>query len=159
MVTQTIHIGDCELLEHYFEKTDAANRRWQTAENRIPVIGLNAESAPINKRGVGHPMELPLHDLQGVGVLPAHHQNPGTSPPLTECRAAWTGLTPSAMNPTFQTIGGMNRVEGYNLADVEFTHWADAGENYMATTTMAGPGCRGATRACSTACGPWPRAA
>jgi Tannase-like family of unknown function (DUF6351) len=29
MVTQTIHIGDCELLEHYMDVTDAANPKWQ----------------------------------------------------------------------------------------------------------------------------------
>lgn len=130
MVTQTIHIGDCELLEHYFEKTDAANRRWQTAENRIPVIGLNAESAPINKAGSAAQWSFLYTIYRALGYSPPTTANPGTSPPLTECRAAWTGLTPSAMNPTFQTIGGMNRIEGYNLADVEFTHWADAGENY-----------------------------
>lgn len=130
MVTQTIHIGDCELLEHYFEKTDAANRRWQTAENRIPVIGLNAESAPINKAGSATQWSFLYTIYKALGYSPPTTKTPGTSPPLTECRAAWTGLTPSAMNPTFQTIGGMNRVEGYNLADVEFTHWADAGENY-----------------------------
>jgi len=130
MVTQTIHIGDCELLEHYFEKTDAANRRWRTAENRIPVIGLNAESAPINKSGSAAQWGGLYSIYTALGYSPPTTANPGTSPPLTECRAAWTGLTPSAMNPTFQTIGGMNRVEGYDLSEVEFTHWADAGENY-----------------------------
>jgi hypothetical protein len=130
MVTQTIHIGDCELLEHYFEKTDAGNRRWNRAENRIPIIGLNAESAPINKAGSAAQW-LGLYSIHRIfGYAPPSTTTPGTSPPLTECRAAWTGLTPSAMNPTFQTIGGMNRVEGYDLGNVEFTHWADAGENY-----------------------------
>ena len=28
MVTQTIHVGDCELLEHYMDVTDGANPKW-----------------------------------------------------------------------------------------------------------------------------------
>ena len=34
MVTQTIHVGDCELLEYYMDVTDAANPKWQNWENR-----------------------------------------------------------------------------------------------------------------------------
>ena len=30
MVTQTIHVGDCELLEHYFDVTDRDNPNWRT---------------------------------------------------------------------------------------------------------------------------------
>lgn len=136
MTTQTIHIGDCELLEHYFEKTDTANRRWQTVENRIPLIGLNAESKPRNKStfsDLGAPMYLIYKNLGfTVPTVPSNtdSQGSGAIPPLTECRAAWTGLTPSAMNPTFQTISDINRVEGYDLSEVEFTHWDDAGEVY-----------------------------
>ena len=29
MVTQTMHVGDCELLEHYMDVTDAANPKWR----------------------------------------------------------------------------------------------------------------------------------
>ncbi len=136
MTTQTIHIGDCELLEHYFEKTDAGNVRWQTVENRIPVIGLNAESKPRNRStfsDLGAPLYLIYSNLGfTVPSVPAgtDSQGSGSIPPLTECRAAWTGLTPSAMNPTFQTISDIDRVEGYDLAEVEFTHWDDAGEVY-----------------------------
>ena len=41
MVTQTIHIGDCELLEYYMDVTDRANPKWQDWENRTALIGLN----------------------------------------------------------------------------------------------------------------------
>jgi hypothetical protein len=129
MVTQTIHIGDCELLEHFFEKTDRANKRWATVENRIPVIGLNAESAPLNKAGSAAQWNGLYTMYQALGYTIPVRTNPAI-PPLTECRAAWTGLTPSSMNPKFQTIGGMNRIEGYDLDKVEFTHWADAIEIY-----------------------------
>ena len=30
MVTQTIHVGDCELLEYYMDVTDAANPSGET---------------------------------------------------------------------------------------------------------------------------------
>lgn len=136
MSTQTIHIGDCELLEHYFEKSDSRNPRWGTVENRIPVIGLNAESKPRNESTfseLGSSMYLIYRNLGfTVPTVPTNTDSLGSGviPPLTECRAAWSGLTPSAMNPTFQTISDLNRVEGYDLSEVEFTHWDDAGEVY-----------------------------
>ena len=43
MVTQTIHVGDCELLEHYMDVTDAANPKWQDWDNREWLEGLNAQ--------------------------------------------------------------------------------------------------------------------
>ena len=46
MITQTIHVGDCELLEHYFDHTDGDNPRWRDVEQRELVEGLNAEAGP-----------------------------------------------------------------------------------------------------------------
>lgn len=54
MVTQTIHIGDCELLEHYMDVTDADNPKWQDWENRTALIGLNA-SATVPNPYTGQP--------------------------------------------------------------------------------------------------------
>ena len=34
MVTQTIHVGDCELLEHYMDATDRSNAKWRVTKNR-----------------------------------------------------------------------------------------------------------------------------
>lgn len=130
MVTQTIHIGDCELLEHYFEKTDRTNPRWSTVENRIPVMGLNAETAPTNKSGSGAQWWGLYRMYEALGYRAPIGGGNLQGPALTECRAAWTGLTPSAMNPSFQTISAMDRIEGYDLSEVEFTHWADAAEAY-----------------------------
>ncbi|HEX5782229.1 MAG TPA: DUF6351 family protein, partial [Solirubrobacteraceae bacterium] len=45
MVTQTIHVGDCELLERYMDVTDAANPKWANWENREWLEGLNSSSA------------------------------------------------------------------------------------------------------------------
>lgn len=44
MVTQTIHIGDCELLEYYMDVTDGANPKWKDWENRTALIGLNGSA-------------------------------------------------------------------------------------------------------------------
>ena len=45
MVTQTIHVGDCELLEHYMDATDRANPKWQVTTNRRWLVGFNATDA------------------------------------------------------------------------------------------------------------------
>src|SRR5262249_54703293 len=41
MITQTIHVGDCELLEHYFDKTDRLNPKWKNILNRRAIQGVN----------------------------------------------------------------------------------------------------------------------
>ena len=51
MVTQTIHVGDCELLEHYFDVTDRDNPKWQ-----------RPGGAPADHRAQRH--ELPEEPLQ-----------------------------------------------------------------------------------------------
>ena len=48
MVTQTIHVGDCELLERYMDVTDAANPKWREWENREWLIGLNSSATVAN---------------------------------------------------------------------------------------------------------------
>jgi Tannase-like family of unknown function (DUF6351) len=45
MVTQTIHVGDCELLERYMDVTDAANPKWRDWDNREWLEGLNSSRA------------------------------------------------------------------------------------------------------------------
>ena len=44
MVTQTIYVGDCELLERYMDVTDAANPKWANWENRKWLEGLNTSA-------------------------------------------------------------------------------------------------------------------
>jgi hypothetical protein len=34
MIGQTTRVGDCELLEHYFDVTDNANPKWHSWDNR-----------------------------------------------------------------------------------------------------------------------------
>jgi hypothetical protein len=101
MVTQTIHVGDCELLEHYMDVTDGANPKWATWPNRTWIEGLNASATRPNPyRG---------------GAL-------GNS----ECVNGWRGLTPLALNPHFGTAGaGSEFYDPAVIAAVKWTHWDD----------------------------------
>ena len=86
MVTQTIHVGDCELLEYYMDVTDAANPKWRNWDDREWLMGLN-----------------------GSATFP----NPYTGQPgSTECVNGWRGLTPLALNPLFGTAGAGHRADG-----------------------------------------------
>ena len=48
MVTQTIHVGDCELLEHYSDVAGRDNPKWRDPEMRQAIMGLNASNFPQN---------------------------------------------------------------------------------------------------------------
>lgn len=101
MVTQTIHVGDCELLEHFMDVTDAANPKWSTWTNRTWLEGMASSATRSN----------PYR-----GGLPGN----------TECINGWRGLTPLALNPLFGTAGSGS--EFYNPADIaaiKWTHWDD----------------------------------
>jgi hypothetical protein len=100
MVTQTTHVGDCELLEHYMDVTDGDNPKWRVWDDRSWLIGLNAEDT---------------------------FPNPYTGRPgSTECVNGWRGLTPLAMNPLFGSAGaGAERMNPAEMAAVHWTHWED----------------------------------
>ena len=74
MVTQTIHVGDCELLEYYMDVTDAANPKWRDWNNRTCWIG---------------------HERQHTVPNPYRGNAPGSD----ECVAGWRGLTPLSSTP------------------------------------------------------------
>ncbi|MCW7541110.1 DUF6351 family protein [Aquabacterium sp. A7-Y] len=113
MVTQTIHVGDCELLEHYMDVTDRGNSRWQQAKNRTLLVGFNAEQtvadplAPIKSR---------------IGFAGA-----SMSTGSTECSHAWRGLWPPLVaNPWY---GSVRHQEEYvpqsDIAAIRWTHFDD----------------------------------
>jgi hypothetical protein len=101
MVTQTIHVGDCELLEHYLDVTDGANPKWATWPNRTWIEGMNASATFPN---------------------PYRGGLPGSS----ECVNGWRGLTPLALNPLYGSAGaGSEFYDPAVLAAVKWTHWDD----------------------------------
>jgi len=101
MVTQTIHVSDCELLEHFMDVTDGANPKWAVWPNRSWLEGLNASATRPNPyRG---------------GAL-------GNS----ECVNGWRGLTPLALNPNYGSAGaGSEFYDPAVMAAVKWTHWDD----------------------------------
>ena len=105
MVTQTIHIGDCELIERWIDmqlREDPASK-WADWNNRSWLIGLNASN------------DIP-NDVVSFGLTPWVPQ--GSS----ECTNAWRGLSPLALNPNFGTAPGISPED---QAEVEWTHFAD----------------------------------
>ena len=125
MVTQTIHVGDCELLEHYFDSTDRTNPKWQNVLNRRAIQGLNASATPVISGGEAS-MWNGIYSLYSLLSLnrPQPAQSGTTPPPLTECRRAWFGLTPLVLNPTFTNVQDLDKL-AQGTAGVEWTHWAD----------------------------------
>lgn len=105
MVTQTIHVGDCELLERWIDMKlmEDPSSKWADWNNRSWLIGLNANN------------EVPLvfTDLGLTPWLP-----PGSS----ECKESWRGLSPLALNPHFGDADGITPEQ---QASVEWTHFAD----------------------------------
>ncbi len=105
MITQTIHIGDCELLERWMDLQVQANpeSKWSVWENRSWLIGLNGSS------------EVP-NDVTNLGLTP------WLAPGSDECTASWRGLSALALNPHFGDAPGITAEQ---QAAVEWTHFAD----------------------------------
>jgi hypothetical protein len=105
MVTQTIHVGDCELLERWMDLTVRADptSKWRQWTNRTALEGLASSDTVAN----------PYRQL--TPWLAA----PGSS----ECVNGWRGLSPLALNPKFGTAPGITPEQ---QASVEWTHWNDA---------------------------------
>ncbi len=109
MVTQTIHVGDCELLEHYMDATDRSNARWQTTTNRSLLVGMNATDDYAD----------PLYDTK---VALGYASAPG----MTECIPAWRGLTPLTMNPHYGQVTNQEKMHPPGIMDtVQWTHFDD----------------------------------
>ncbi len=139
MTTQTINIGDCELLEHYMDVLDADNPRWADWDDRKILQGQNT--------------------IEGfTSEWQARTGDTGSS----ECIEGWRGATPLAMNPTFglavnmddalmpflpemltklstgqpvypddfPDLGRLLRTHEDPSQWVQWTHWADVAEVY-----------------------------
>ncbi|HWM07399.1 MAG TPA: DUF6351 family protein [Actinophytocola sp.] len=105
MVTQTIHVGDCELLERWMDLKALADpaSKWRVWSNRTLLEGLAASDTETNE----------------YQPLTPWLATPGSS----ECINGWRGLSPLALNPKFGTAPGITPEQ---QARVEWTHWNDA---------------------------------
>jgi hypothetical protein len=112
MVTQTIHVGDCELLEHYMDATDRSNAKWRTTKNRTWLVGMNAEEGFARVNDALAPLKTALGYSTAVGS--------------TECVPAWRGLTPLAMNPWYGQATNQQLYQPQSaIAAIRWTHYDD----------------------------------
>ncbi len=112
MVTQTIHVGDCELLEYYMDATDRSNPKWRVTKNRSLLVGFNAEEGFARVNDPLAPLKLALGYSTAIGS--------------TECVPAWRGLTPLAMNPLYGQAPNQQFYEPLSaIAAIRWTHWDD----------------------------------
>jgi hypothetical protein len=105
MVTQTIHVGDCELLERWADSKVIAEgplSMWATWVNRSLIEGLNASAT------FGNP----------YAALMPYMPTPGSD----ECIDGWRGLSPLALNPWYGTAPGVTPQE---QVSTKWTHWDD----------------------------------
>ncbi len=120
MITQTIHVMDCELLEYYFEVTDADNPDWKVWENRSWIEGMSANSQADNRFGG---LKL-AHDLLRGRLGGIRSSLRGSS----ECVNGWRGLTPLVYNPRFADF--MVDFAPEIAASVQWSHWDDLRDFY-----------------------------
>jgi hypothetical protein len=112
MVTQTIHVGDCELLEHYMDATDRTNARWRVTKNRSLLVGFNAEEGFARVNDPLAPLKTALGYSTALGS--------------TECVPGWRGLTPLAMNPLYGQAPNQQLWDPItDIAAIRWTHYDD----------------------------------
>lgn len=130
MVTQTIHVGDCELLEHYFDVVDRDNPRWKDPEVRQAIIGLNGTNFPKNMSSGEITQWNGLYALYAAFGYQVMDRDPASpAPALMECKPGWFGLSPLVMNPSFTDVDDIDEL-AQGTDGVEWTHWDDTRNIY-----------------------------
>ncbi len=111
MVTQSIPISDCPLLEQYFKEEVARDpgSQWAAWTRRTLIEGMNASDTIVN----------------------AFTGTPGT----TECINGWKGAIPTVLNPTYKdprydAIAASYSYPADAFANVQWTHWNDLATIY-----------------------------
>jgi hypothetical protein len=101
MVTQAVHVGNCELLEFYMDVLDGTNPRWQTWTNRTLLEGMAASN-----------------------TLPNPYS--GGKPGLTECVNGWRGLSPLVLNPLYGSAPNQQLLVPQSaIQNTEWSHFGD----------------------------------
>jgi hypothetical protein len=100
MVTQAVHVGDCELLEFFMDVLDGGNPLWSDWTNRTLLEGMNASNTVVN----------PYTGMAGN----------------SECVNGWRGLSPLALNPLYgQARNQQDYVPQSAIAAIHWTHFGD----------------------------------
>lgn len=116
MVTQTIYAADCELMEYYFDVTDANNDKWHDWGNRRWIEGLNAITGFENEFAQYYALIKVLNGYEAMW------------PGMSECVKGWRGLTPLVHNP--HTVNFFQRIERPVLEQVHWTYWDNLKNTY-----------------------------
>jgi len=117
MITQTIHIADCELLERYFDTEYTLNplSRWGDWTQRTLIEGLAANN---------------------TADIPPWNANPyAPSPGLDECINGWRGIVQNLINPFRTDPAYIQALQIYRypadvIANTKWSHWNDLGNIY-----------------------------
>ncbi|HEY9101934.1 DUF6351 family protein [Chitinimonas sp.] len=121
MVTQTIPIFDCELLEHYFDVTASADPLWHKASGRALVEGYSADDAAPDRYGL-------VRKLASA----ARAEWPNLAAGQTECTASWRGLTPLVLNPRYTSFA--DKLAPALVDRVHWSHFDDVNNVYGTDT-------------------------
>ena len=131
MITQAIYVGDCMLLEYYFEVV--APRQGDTTFGGMHVLELGNLRLPLGWLGSVLPRTwieglsasdtIPHPVWSEIGDLLDRTDFVGS----TECVNGWLGLTPLAMNPLWTDVGydHLPPDVAAEFDAVKWTHWND----------------------------------
>lgn len=108
MITQSIYVGDCMLLEYYFDVV-------APSQGDFSFGGFPAYLAPITNRSW-------IEGLSASDTIPHPIWGAGGS---TECVNGWLGLTPLVMNPLFTDVSDLDQFPDDVVLATNWTHWDD----------------------------------
>ncbi len=138
MVTQTIHVGDCELLEHWMDKRAASNpvSMWRTWVNRTLIEGLNASATRPNAvrspSRVGAPGASERLDRvhQRLARPLAARAQPALVLAPARCRARPATTRPFTGRVEWTHWGDLVNIYGTDEHGFARTPWANVGVQY-----------------------------
>ncbi len=116
MITQTIYVGDCMLMEFYFDVV-------APSLGDISFGGYAFNPLDGSVTYLGSPARRTL--LEGLSTSDTEINPIYGQPGSTECVNGWLGLTPLVMNPLFTDVGGLEQFPEEVVENVKWTHWDD----------------------------------
>lgn len=124
LLSQINGVGDCELLNYYFDRNHADSglpaEYWNSWQNRGRIEGFNALNGFKTQRSI---------DQSGVPIM--SKAVPGSS----VCVEGWRGITPLIFNPKFYLpfydmhVGWLKH-DSHILDNTAWSHWDDAKQIY-----------------------------
>lgn len=115
MVTQSIYVGDCMLLEYYFEAVAPAMGDFTFGGINLSDFSWLGSVLPRTWiEGLSSSDDIP-HPVWG------EFEHLGS----TECVNGWFGLTPLVLNPLFTDVGDLDQFPDDVVLGVKWNHWND----------------------------------